>query len=86
MKEIENQLAMANNELEAFVYQTPHDLHSSYVSFIALLDYVEPGLSKDKTHALKSLQVIKRFLSDLENLVIGYFTIDSGQTRKRRYD
>ena len=70
IKKAEDELVMANNELEEFAYRTSHDLRSPLVSSIGILNLTKSAVQNDdKDKALESIEHIQSSLSKLETLI-----------------
>lgn len=70
LKQIQEKLAIANDELSQFAYRTSHDLRSPIISSISLLDYARKKMTDENPEeALKPLNLASSSLKKLEALI-----------------
>lgn len=71
IKQAQDELQQANEELEEFSYRTSHDLRSPLVSSLGLLDLIEKKIEVSDFDTVKiSIDIIRRSIKKLDSLVL----------------
>ena len=83
IKDMEQELRNANEELEEFAYRTSHDLRAPIKSTVGLLDVIENAINKNKTdQAIQGITHAKKSLDKLDLLVEDILSLTKAKNKK----